>query len=82
MYKFFNKFSRDYLKQKGQGMVEYALILAFVVGIAAFLVGNGGIGEAIQTTFQNVTKTLNTSNANSTTSGTSGTSGTSDTTNP
>ena len=64
MYKFFNKFSRDYLKQKGQGMVEYALILAFVVGIAAFLVGNGGIDEAIQTTFQNVTNTLNTANNN------------------
>ena len=64
MYKFFNKFSRDYLKQKGQGMVEYALILAFVVGIAAFLVGNGGIGQAIQTTFQNVTNTLTTANNN------------------
>ena len=86
MYKFFNKFSRDYLKQKGQGMVEYALILAFVVGIAAFLVGNSDIGNAIQQTFQNVTNTLNTSNANSTTSGTTtgGTSGTTTggTTNP
>lgn len=64
MYKFFNKFSRDYLKQKGQGMVEYALILAFVVGVAAFLVGNGGIGQAIQQTFQNVTTTLTTANNN------------------
>ena len=64
MYKFFNKFSRDYLKQKGQGMVEYALILAFVVGIAAFLVGNSDIGNAIQTTFQNVTNTLTTANNN------------------
>lgn len=64
MYKFFNKFSRDYLKQKGQGMVEYALILAFVVGIAAFLVGNDGIGQAIRTTFQNVTTTLTTANNN------------------
>ena len=64
MYKFFNKFSRDYLKQKGQGMVEYALILAFVVGVAAFLVGDNGIGQAIQTTFQNVTDTLTTANNN------------------
>ncbi len=64
MYKFFNKFSRDYLKQKGQGMVEYALILAFVVGIAAFLVGNSDIGNAIQTTFKNVTSTLTTANNN------------------
>ena len=51
-----------YLNQKGQGMVEYALILAFVVGIAAFLTGNDGIGQAIQNVFQTVTNQLNTSN--------------------
>ena len=51
-----------YLNQKGQGMVEYALILAFVVVIAAFLTGNDGIGQAIQNVFQRVTNTLNQAN--------------------
>ena len=51
-----------YLNQKGQGMVEYALILAFVVVIAAFLTGNDGIGQAIQNVFQTVTNQLNQAN--------------------
>lgn len=54
-----------YLNQKGQGMVEYALILAFVVVIAAFLTGNAGIGEAIQKVFTKVTETLNKANTTS-----------------
>lgn len=51
-----------YLTEKAQGMVEYALILAFVVVIAAFLTGNAGIGQAIQNVFQTVTNQLNTAN--------------------
>lgn len=47
-----------YLGEKGQGMVEYALILAFVVVIAAFLTGNDGIGKAIQDTFTKVENAL------------------------
>lgn len=50
-----------YLEQKAQGMVEYALILAFVVGIAAALTSSSGIKGAIQNTFTKVTETLNTS---------------------
>lgn len=52
-----------YLNQKGQGMVEYALILAFVVVVAAFLTGNDSIGKAIETTFTKVKTTLDTANA-------------------
>ncbi|MBR2216253.1 MAG: hypothetical protein IJ849_10945 [Selenomonadaceae bacterium] len=38
--------------EKGQGIVEYALILAFVVAIAAVaLSGNSGIGESIKSIF-------------------------------
>ena len=69
MYKFFSKFSKESLKQKGQGMVEYALILAFVVGVAAFLTSSSGVGNAIQTTFTNVTNTLNNANTQSTQQG-------------
>lgn len=40
-----------YLSQRAQGMVEYALILAFVVAIAVALSGTGGISEAIEKVF-------------------------------
>lgn len=55
-----------YLEQKAQGMVEYALILAFVVGIAAALTSSDGIKGAIETTFEKVTTTLNTANGTQT----------------
>ena len=47
-----------YLEQKGQGMVEYALILAFVVAIAAGLTNAGGIKDKIATIFSSVDSTL------------------------
>ncbi len=47
-----------YLDEKGQGMVEYALILAFVVVIAGYLTGNNSIGNAISSTFAKVASTL------------------------
>ena len=41
-----------YLSQKAQGIVEYALILAFVVAIAIFITsGNGNLQDAIQGVF-------------------------------
>lgn len=58
-----------YLEQKAQGMVEYALILAFVVGIAAVLTSSTGIKGAITTTFEKVTTTLNTANGTQTQGG-------------
>jgi len=41
--------------EKGQGIVEYALILAFVVGIAVVALSSGddGIGSKIKTLFSN-----------------------------
>ena len=65
MSKFFKIFSIRNLQQKGQGIVEYALILAFVVGLAAYLTNAKGIGSAVQTTFNNVTNALTTANNNS-----------------
>ena len=48
-----------YLEQKAQGMVEYALILAFVVGIAAVaLNSDGGLASGIQKAFSNVSQSL------------------------
>lgn len=49
-----------YLNQKGQGMVEYALILVFVVGIAVYLsTGENGIGSGLQKAFGKVSTELN-----------------------
>lgn len=40
-----------YMSQKAQGIVEYALILAFVVVVAAVLTQSDGLGEAIKGIF-------------------------------
>lgn len=52
-----------YLNDKGQGIVEYALILVFVVAIAAIaLTTDSGIGQALQEAFQKVVNALNGTN--------------------
>ena len=46
-----------YLSQKAQGIVEYALILAFVVAIAIFITsGDNSLSKAVEGVF---TKTAN-----------------------
>lgn len=47
-----------YVSEKAQGIVEYALILAFVVIIAAGLFGGGSISESIQKVFASVKNLL------------------------
>ena len=47
-----------YLEQKGQGIVEYALILAFVVAIAAGITNAGGIKDKVANIFTEVGNTL------------------------
>ena len=37
-----------YMSEKGQGMVEYALIIAFVVALAIVLSSDGGLSGAIE----------------------------------
>lgn len=45
--------------EKGQGIVEYALILAFVAAIAAIALGRDtGMGQAIQAKFTQITQAL------------------------
>ena len=51
-----------YLEQKGQGIVEYALILAFVVAIAAGLTNAGGIKDKVSAIFTSVSTTLDDAN--------------------
>ena len=42
---------RKLFREKGQGIVEYALLLAFVVAIAIFALQEGSLGSAIKTNF-------------------------------
>ena len=49
-----------YLDERGQGIVEYALILGFVVVVAAFLTSGeaGGIQKRIEAVFTKVKEAL------------------------
>lgn len=49
---------RRFQDQAAQGIVEYALILAFVVGVAAAIFANGGLADAIGEAFFNVSTTI------------------------
>ena len=43
---------RQFFKGKGQGIVEYALLLAFVVAIAIYALGtDSGLGGAVRSNF-------------------------------
>lgn len=44
-----------YMSQKAQGIVEYALILAFVVVLAIVLTQSGGLSEGIKNVFNDTT---------------------------
>lgn len=51
--------------QKGQGIVEYALILAFVVAIAAVALStDSGIGQAVQNVFSRTATQLDSAGGN------------------
>lgn len=51
MFKYINKLiAKLKSSEKGQGMVEYALIIAFVAAIAIFVL-NGNLGKTVKETF-------------------------------
>lgn len=52
-----------YVSEKAQGIVEYALILAFVVVLAAALTNAGGIADGAKKVFNNVANLFNTTGA-------------------
>ena len=51
--------------EKGQGMVEYALIIAFVAAIAIFVLNNG-LKDSISSAFDKAGKAVNDAADNST----------------
>ena len=44
--------------KKGQGIVEYAILLAFVVAVTAFLFVNGGLKDEVTATFNSTASVL------------------------
>ncbi len=52
----------NYLKQKGQGIVEYALLLSFIVGLAMMLNG-AGLSSAVKDVFEDVSNVLSFANS-------------------
>ena len=51
---------RKFFKEKGQGIVEYAVLLAFVVAVAAYLFTSTGIKGEVTGTFQSTHSVLKT----------------------
>ena len=48
--------------EKGQGMVEYALIIAFVAAIAILVLGENGLGGAVSSAFDNASSMITSAN--------------------
>jgi pilus assembly protein Flp/PilA len=49
---------RRFFTEKGQGIVEYAVLLAFVVAIAAYLFTTSGIKNEVTATFSSTQSML------------------------
>ena len=62
IYAFIDKV-KSKLSQKGQGMIEYALIIAFVAAIAAVAL-NSNLKNAVTGAFTKATNELNTTTNN------------------
>jgi len=56
MLTYWNYFKARYLSEKGQGMVEYAVVVGIVVAIGVVVAANnnGAIATAIQNLYTNV----------------------------
>lgn len=50
--------SKSFCGKKGQGIVEYAILLAFVVMVVAFLFTNGGLKDEVTATFNSTASIL------------------------
>ena len=58
MFTIFTHLKNRYMSQKAQGIVEYALILAFVVVVAAALINGGNLSNAVKEIFGNTANQL------------------------
>lgn len=58
MFTILEHLKNRYMSQKAQGIVEYALILAFVVVVAAALINGGDLSNAVKNIFGNTANQL------------------------
>lgn len=58
MSRIFKELGRKLRDQAAQGIVEYALILAFVVGVAAAIFANGGLADALGEAYFQVSEVI------------------------
>lgn len=54
---------RRFFTEKGQGIVEYAVLLAFVVALAAYLFGQSGVKSEVSKTFSKTVSVLSSGNS-------------------
>ncbi|MBO5635975.1 MAG: hypothetical protein J5906_00420 [Acidaminococcaceae bacterium] len=54
---------RKFFTEKGQGIVEYAVLLAFVIAIAAYLFSETGVKGEVSKTFSKTVSVLSSGNA-------------------
>lgn len=59
MFTILSHLTNRYFSQKAQGIVEYALILAFVVAVAAALLAGGDLTTAITGVFDDTKDAVN-----------------------
>ena len=52
---------RKFFKEKGQGLTEYVLILAFVAGVAFLMFSNNGLKSTVKSTFSESQSKIETS---------------------
>ena len=69
MFTILTHLKNRYLSQKAQGIVEYALILAFVVVLAVVLSSGDGLGGAISSIFGTTAEKLSTAATSAAASG-------------
>ena len=54
---------KKFFTEKGQGIVEYAVLLAFVVAFAAYILADGCFKSEVQKPFSNAKSVLTDANA-------------------
>lgn len=69
----YDYYFRPYLGEKGQDMVEYALMLAIIVGIGWLIYKQAGLADSINKVFTNASNLMDAANSQS--AGTAGASG-------
>lgn len=61
----YDYYFRPYLGEKGQDMVEYALMLAIIVGIGWLIYKQAGLAESINKVFTNASNLMDAANSQS-----------------